>query len=84
MRWPWQRKKDPKPAPEQVVETPAAEEEDDIAALVRATVPDDEPEATPEPVPEPSRSREPEPEPEPENQNLRRNLNLSANRGSPG
>ena len=61
MRWPWQRKKDPKPAPEQVVETPAAEEEDDIAALVRATVPDDEPEATPEPVPEP----EPEPEPEP-------------------
>ncbi|MEC8155121.1 MAG: signal recognition particle receptor subunit alpha, partial [Pseudomonadota bacterium] len=60
MRWPWQRKKDLKPAPEQVVETPAAEEEDDIAALVRATVPDDDPEATPEPVPEP----EPEPEPE--------------------
>ena len=65
MRWPWQRKKDPKPAPEQVVETPAAEEADDIAALVRATVPDDEPEATPEPEPEPEPKPAPEPEPEP-------------------
>ena len=66
MRWPWQRKKDPKPAPEQVVETPAAEEADDTAALVRASVPDDEPEATPEPAPEPEPEPKPAPEPDPE------------------
>ena len=71
MRWPWQRKKEPK------IDTPQArpevEEEDDIAALVRETVPDDEPEVTvPEPIAEAPKVvetlAEPEPEPEPEQQ----------------
>ncbi|RZO31455.1 MAG: signal recognition particle-docking protein FtsY [Rhodospirillaceae bacterium] len=71
MRWPWQRKKDLKPAQEQVVEAPVAGEEegeDDIAALVRATVPEDELEAAavPETVPETVREPEPKLEPAPE------------------
>ena len=71
MRWPWQRKKEPKvEAPQPIAE---AEDDDDIAALVRETVPDDEPEAAvPVPVvaqPEPAETlAEPEPEPEPEQQ----------------
>ena len=74
MRWPWQRKKEPK------IETPQAQpetvEDDDIAALVRATVPDEEaeaevvastePDAAPEPEPEPGSASEPEPESDPE------------------
>ena len=75
MRWPWQRKKEPKvEAPETLAEV----EEDDIAALVRQTVPDDESEPEPEPEPKsvpdpvaltpevPETLAEPEPEPEPE------------------
>ena len=68
MRWPWQRKKEPK------IETPQAQpetvEDDDIAALVRATVPDEEAEAEevaatePDAAPEPDPESEPEPEPE--------------------
>ena len=74
MRWPWQRKKEPE------IETPQAQpetvEDDDIAALVRATVPDEEaeaevvaatePDAAPEPGPEPESTSEPEPESDPE------------------
>ena len=70
MRWPWQRKKEPE------IETPQAQpetvEDDDIAALVRATVPDEEAEAEvvaatePDAAPEPDPESEPEPEPEPE------------------
>jgi len=68
MRWPWQRKKEPE------IETPQAQpetvEDDDIAALVRATVPDEEAEAEvvaatePDAAPEPEPESEPEPEPE--------------------
>ena len=68
MRWPWQRKKEPE------IETPQAQpetvEDDDIAALVRATVTDEEAEAEvvaatePDAAPEPDPESEPEPEPE--------------------
>jgi len=70
MRWPWQRKKDPKDqAPETPQQEPLLEDDDDIAALVRETVPDDEPDTlapnTLEPAPEaPETLAEPEPEPE--------------------
>ena len=79
MRWPWQRKKEPEIETPQV--QPETVEDDDIAALVRATVPDEdaeaevvastEPDAAPEPEPaepepEPESASEPEQEPEPE------------------
>ena len=74
MRWPWQRKKEPEIETPQV--QPETVEDDDIAALVRATVPDEdaeaevvastEPDAAPEPGPESEPESEPEQEPEPE------------------
>ncbi len=74
MRWPWQRKKEPEIETPQV--QPETVEDDDIAALVRATVPDEdaeaevvastEPDAAPEPAPESEPESEPEQEPEPE------------------
>ena len=80
MRWPWQRKKEPEIETPQV--QPETVEDDDIAALVRATVPDEdanagiatEPDAAPEPEPEPEPEPKPEsdpapdPEPEPESE----------------
>ena len=82
MRWPWQRKKDPAPAQQPEAAKPSLDDEDDIAALVRATVPEEdetpenetaeviEPETTAvsEPDPDPEPEIEPEPEPEPETQ----------------
>ena len=70
MRWPWQRKKEPEIETPQV--QPETVEDDDIAALVRATVPDEEAEAEvvastePDAAPEPEPESEPEPEPESE------------------
>ena len=68
MRWPWQRKKEPEIETPQV--QPETVEDDDIAALVRATVPDEDAEAEvvastePDAAPEPEPESEPEPEPE--------------------
>ena len=68
MRWPWQRKKEPEIETPQV--QPETVEDDDIAALVRATVPDEDAEAEvvastePDAAPEPGPESEPEPEPE--------------------
>ena len=69
MRWPWQRKKEPKveapqaqPESDVEAEVEIEAEADDIAALVRATVPDTDPEPEPEIEPE----AEPEPEASPQ------------------